>query len=548
MSEPRTTPRPTPGRYRAALLALAVVGLVVAWQGMADVTQRDPWYDNLDSNFHDVVDALAINASVAPARTDQPGLVSKYLLALDYRIRHFTGRLPVWNLKKLDQQPDPLQQIPGLIQLSRTHARILVMLFILTAGALVYGITFSQETSLLIVILLAASSGLLSHGLLSRPELPCVWLGSVLAPYCVWQASAKGGRYAQPAWLFLAGMAAGLAALTKLSGGYYLLACYAWCWVAAGMGGRTEDPDHGKTGRQAIVLPVASAALIFWLLFRLTLVPDILADATIVRLRVAAAVVGTLPLLLLWPVRRRFGTFLIHRTVELAWLVGGALAAIGLGYGALRSVMTAPRALEYLARILEFAVHPDPQLQYLLPASPQVAREYLHFVMESPFLFAGGTAAAAAALTCTVPPRLKALIGLLWVNAVAMTLLLARGGFQESLGLFAEVPLVLLCPLCLLALGVWQPRPPAAAEHWALPPLFAAVVVILLTVTFRLELKFRSAQTEMEPPLHPQSITFLYNHDVHPERYRQIMSQHYGTREKFSAALQHYLDDPAKRP
>lgn len=538
-----------PGRYRLALLLLAAVALVLAWRGMTEAARPDPWFDNLDSNLHDAVDALAINSSIAPVRTDQPGLTSKYLLALDYRIRHFSGVLPVWNLKKLGGHPDPIQVLPELILLSRTHARILVLLFIVATAGLMHAVMRSLETTMLSLILLAASSGLLFHGVVSRPELLCVWFGTVVAPACAWQATAKGGAGARPGWLFLAGLATGLAALTKLAGGCYLLSLYGWCWVAARVEEHPAAPVSRNRRLAGIVLPVGSSAVMFWLLFRLDLVSGIMADVTLARLRVAAALVGTLPLLLLWTDRRRPGEFLRHRALELAWIVGGVLAAIGLAFGALRAVMAAPAALTYLARVLELVVHPDPVLQYLMPLSPQLTLELQHFVMELPFLLAGTTVAAwAAMLARSAPLRLRILIGLLWFNGIAMMLFVARSGYQEFLGLLAEVPLLLLCPLSLLALGVWRPRVPGSGPHWAVPPILTGVAVILLTVSLRLDLKCRSAQTEIAPPLRPQSITFLYNHDVHPERYRQIMSQHYGNRENFTAALRRYLADPANRP
>ena len=549
MSPPPEVRSALPGRYRLGLVLLAAVALVLAWRGMTEAARHDPWFDNLDSNIHDTVDALAINSSIAPLRTDQPGLASKYLLALDYRIRHFSGVLPVWNLKKLGGHPDPLQVIPELIQLSRTHARILVLLFILATAGVMYVVTRSLETSLLSLILLAASSGLLFHGVVSRPELLCVWFGTVVAPACAWQATSKGGAGARPAWLFLAGLATGLAALTKLAGGCYLLSLFGWCWVAAWVEENPTAPFPHKSRLAGIILPVASSAVMFWLLFRLELVAGIMADVTIVRLRVAAALAGALPLLLLWTDLRRLGEFLRHRALELAWIIGGVLAAIGLAFGGLRAVMAAPAALTYLARVLELVVHPDPVLQFLMPVSPQLNLELQHFVTELPFLLAGTTVAAwAAMLARPASPRLRALIGLLWFNGIAMTLFVARSGYQEFLGLFAEVPLLLLCPLSLLALGVWRPRAPGSGPHWAVPPVLTGVAVILLTVTLRLDLKCRSARTETAPPLRPQSITFLYNHDVHPERYRQIMSQHYGTQENFNAALRRYLADPANRP
>ncbi|MDP2138461.1 MAG: hypothetical protein Q8J74_11485, partial [Candidatus Didemnitutus sp.] len=118
---------------------------------MAFISANDPWYRNTDMNIHNMVDALAINASQSPNTVDQPGLPSKFLLALDYRLRHELGLLPVWNLHQFGASPDPLHEIPALIRIARIHSRILVILLILAAAGLIHVVTRELESACLTV-------------------------------------------------------------------------------------------------------------------------------------------------------------------------------------------------------------------------------------------------------------------------------------------------------------------------------------------------------------------------------------------------------------
>ena len=173
----------------------------------------------------------------------------------------------------------------------------------------------------------------------------------------------------------------------------------------------------------------------------------------------------------------------------------------------------------------------------------------MFFIRESPFLFAGTTGLLVVVILLrAVPPRFKLFISLLWVNAVVMAWLLAYRGFQDQFSLFVQVPLVLVWPLSLHALGLWRSGNSPGEAHWATPLLITASAVLLFTAVFRLEPKLRSAQTETLPPVSELTLTFLYDHDAHPARYREIMHQHYETREKFSVALAQFLANPANRP
>ena len=536
------------GPYRWLLICLAVVFPLIAWQDMAGISQGDPWYDNADVNLHNVVDALAINSNISPARVDQPGLPGKFLLALDYRIRHFTGFLPVWNLRKFGNSRDPLRELTVLVRIGRAHSRILVMLFLLTAAGTVYAVTRSPETALCALILLCASAGLLFQGLVNRPELLCSWFGTVLLPFCLWRFAASDGGHARPAWLFAAGMAAGLGILAKEPALYFLPASIAWCWVVASTTQEVSGtaPERSRLG--PVLLPLVTSAAFFSLMRSLVAAPDAMTAVATFRLYIVAGLVAALPLAAAYRGRNRLGGFFVQRSLELAWIGGGALAAILLAYAALRTVMTQLPALTCLARVLDFVAHPDPLVKYFLSSTPHPGGEFLRFVRESPLLFLGATAVAVAVvLRRAIPARFKALIGLLWLNALVLPAILAHSYFQEPFSVFAQVPLGLVVVLGLFELGVWRAAAPSQAGHWAVPLLLAATTVLVLTVNLRLEAKQRVYRTETDSPVSNLTLTFLYDHDAHPERYRQVMREHYGTREQFSTTLQQYLADPAHR-
>ena len=542
---------PRLGSYRGDLvvISVALVSLILAWIWMARISRTDPWYRNTDMNIHNMVDALSINSNVSPNGIDQPGLPLKYLLALDYRARHYAGLLPVWNLKKFGGSKDPLREIPLLIHVGRMHSRAMVFLVILAAAWLVHSVTRSLDSACLAIVLLCGSAGLLFHGLLTRPELLCVGFGNVLALACVWRATATASRLRHHVWLFLAGLFVGLAVLTKLPGICYLIPCYAWCWLAAFTAQpRVPAPDEASFWRG--LLPAAGGASVFLLLFQITKSHAAFDPLVALRLRLAAVGVGALPLLALWSGRNRFWSFLIERSRELALLGAGALAALSVGYWTLRAVMTESSAADYCAGVLHVLVNPNSVMPFILARKPDVTREFLRFFTETPLLFLSATAVTVAVcFVRSVPPRLKAFILLLLVTGLGMTLLMSKRHFTAQYSIFPQVPLLLAWALSLFAFfSVWrQKEPQTNGAHWTFPVTLTAIFVLMLGVYFRLEPKYTSYQNDAALPVNELTLTFLFDHDVHTQRYLEIMKDHYGDREAFAKALDRYLSDPANR-
>lgn len=544
---PGSVDRPPFPLQRVLLVVLTLLALGLAWAGVHQRTAHDPWYRNADGDIHAMVNALALNSDVAPGRIDQPAFTTQYLLALDYRVRHFTGLLPDWNLRKFGRSEEPLRQMPALIQLGRAHSRMLVVFVILSAAVLTWRITRNVEASCLAVALLCGSAGVLYHALLNRPELVCAWFGTLLTPFCLWQSATARSARANQLWLFLAGTASGLALLTQLPGAIYLLSSYAWCWLVALLDRKAVATDAPAAPSFWSGLPAIAAGLLLCLLARLAASPSgPLSASAMWRIQALALGVGLLPLLAFWNATRHRGSFLLDRARELALLAGGAVAALLLAYTALRVVLSGPVAGEYFSRLLEFLFHPDARLA----SAPRAAREILLFVKESPLLLAG--AAGLAAVVCgsaAVPARLKALVVLLLANGFALLLLLSRQGFLESAGVFLQLPLLWLLALASAALGIWRtPERTEEGVHWAVPVVLAASLVFLLTSPFRLAPKYPSAPATAQPlPVDDLTLTYLFDHTAHPERYRQLMWDRYGSRENFAQALERFLANPAYR-
>lgn len=549
------TPTPAhPSRWPkrlAPLLALATLAIV--WWLLGHLSRSDPWYRNTDMNMHNLVDALSINSGVSPYGIDQPALTSKSLLALHYRAQHRLGGLPVWNVETFAASPDPLRELPGLIHAGRAHSRLVVLAVLLAAGALVYAVTGELVTASLAVVLLGGSTGLLFHGMLTRPELLCVACGNLGALFCAWQAMATGRRARKLAWLFAGGVFGALAALAKLPGVCYLGVAYGWCWLAALSDAREKPPgrrDPGPFVPGDGLLPVGGAVAVLGLLSLLGQEYYDFDPVTVQRLRLAAAGVALVPLLLFTPGRHRSWRFLVERAHEGACLGAGALTAFPLAWLALASVMGAGGARDYAGSSLHVLVNPGAYLPAILGQPPPFAHEVVRFLRETPFLFLGATVAVAAAVSLRgIPLRLKAFILLLVATGAGFVLLLSRRYYTPHYSIFPEIPLLLAGVIATSALlSAWRlRRPESPGRPWVAALLTAGCVGFLLTGSARLKPKYLVYQDDASLPVSEFTLTFMFDHDAHTRPYLAVMKQHYGTREDFARALARYLDDPAHR-
>ena len=546
------TPAPPSPRVdalsRLLIIALALASLFLAGFWMTKISRVDPWYRNTDMNMQNLDDALSINSDVPPRLIDQPGLPLTCLLAIDYRIRHYLGLLPVWNVKKFGDSKDPLREIPVLIRIGRVHSRVLVVLFILSAAWLTYSVSRAIEPACLTVILLSGSSGLLFHGLLTRPELLCVGFGNVLALLFTDRALTARSWFGHHIWLFFAGTFVGLSALEKLPGVCFLPLCYGWCWMAALTPSLATRPGRTRPPYWSGLLPAAGGGAVLFLFLLLSHYHDALGPVVISRLRLASFLVAVLPLLMLWPKRNRGGLFLLDRGRELALLAGGALFALPLSYLGLRAVLSAPTASDYLARTLHLLIDPAPLIR-IVAANPNVGQVFAQFIRETPFLFIFVPVVTVG--TCCVwpiPQRLKAFMILLLAGALSMTLMLSKRHFSAQYSVFPQVPFLLVLSVGLFALGSWWSRQcQVRYRPWAMPAIIVVAFAFALTVYPRVYHKYTNYQSDSTLPVSDLTLTFIFDHDTHTQAYLQAMKDHYGTRDQFAETLKYFLADPANR-
>ncbi len=552
-NNPGPAPRPAhAGPHRLLLTILAVLSLAVAWMSMWRISAHDPWYRNTNMNIHNLADALSLNSGYAPGVVDQPGTVPKFLLALDYRVRNEFGLLPVWTLKRFARSPEPLHELARLVQVGREHSRGLVILFILVTAGFVGQVTRRFDFACFTVVLLCGSSGLLFHGLLTRPELLCAGFGGVLALQCAWLASAATRSTARTLWLLLAGVCTGLALLSKLPAWFYLMILAPWCCIvpllppALGAGTPATPVHRGWTIAACITAGLATLGLLF-VLSRSHALLDPVAAA---RLRAVAAAVALLPILVLAGVRGPVARYLVGRLLDLTLLLAGVIAVCTGWFGLLRTTLPSGAAADATTKILNTVFHPDPLVHlYTHPGEGRRGREVLRFVMETPALFLT-TCVLAVGLVFfrSAPARHRALVLFLLVQGLGMTALMSQREFLAQYSLFAQVPLLLAWAFGLAALHEWWlRRAPASEQRWPVALATAAAFILVLTAPMDLRSKYNGYQEDSALPVNELTVTYLYDHDAHPAAYLAALKARYPTRNDFIAELNLFLANPANR-
>lgn len=541
-----------PDTHHRMLAILALVSLALAWFWMSQISARDPWYRNSDMNIHNIADALSLNSGYEPGIVDQPAATTKFLLAFDFRVRNEVGLLPVWTVKRFARSSEPLRDFSRFVHAGRVHSRLLVIVFILLSGVFVRSVTGKFDTACLAVVLLCGSSGLLFHGLLLRPELLCAAFGGVLTMQFAWLATTTPRANRRALWLAAAGVCGGLSLLSKMPAVFYIALAYAWCWVTPWLGHPGEEPEPAKrSGRvwaSALCLAagVATLLLLAWAGTQRAWVDD----ATLARLRALATVTALVPLAALLPGDRPLRRYLFDRATDGALLLAGLLLSFVAWFGLLRLILPTDAAIGYMGRILNTVIHPEPLLALFTHVSgTHRTQEALKFVLETPVLIVSTTALAVFVATLrTTPLRLRALVLLLLIQGLGMILTMSKRQFLEQYSVFVQVPLLLIWPLSAAALQAWwrqryrQPEP-----RW--PFAVGATTALFLGLTMPLALipKYSGFQNDAERPVRDFTITFFYDHDVHPQPYREAMKKHFPTRQQFAETLNRYLEEPAQR-
>lgn len=541
-----------PRSHRVLLLVLAMASLLLAWFWMDTLASRSPWYRNADMDAHNVVDALALNSGYALGTVDQPAAPTKFLLALDLRVRNALGLQPVWTLKRFARSADPIAELAELVHVGRQHSRVLVVLFILLASGCVGQLTQRFDTACLATILLSGSAGLLFQGMLLHPELLGVLFGGLLAFHLGWLAVATELPRRRTLWLFAAGLCGGVAVLSKLPAYFYFLVVLQWCVLAPpARSGRAQSTGAAPYSRAWLIALCSLAAFA-----TLALLADIgsrletAAPSALHRLRLLAAVVALLPLVALFPTQHRASRYLVARFLDLSLLGGGLLAAFLGWFGLLCTIMPVAVAKEYLAKIYQTAFHPEPLLQlYTQPGTTHQLREAVRYFADRPALLAlTGLFVVGLAFFRSAPARWRIAAILLFVQGTGMIVLVSKRGFLPQFSVFLEVPLLLAWCVGLTALHDWWCRSqPAAETRWPVTLTIVAAFILMLTLPLRLAPKYRSYGGDDGTAPGALTVTYLYEHDAHPPAYLAAMKARYPDRAAFEAALSRFLADPAHR-
>ena len=539
------------GLHLAMMAALALISLALSWHWMSRISADDPWYRNTDMNIHNIADALCLNSGYAPGTVSQPGATSRYLLALDFRLRNEFGLLPTWTLKRFARSPDPLPALAQLVHVGREHSRLLVMFFLLVGAAFIRTVTGRLDLACLAIALLGGSAGLLFHGLLLRPELLCAGFG-LLSSYGAWLATTDSRPAGRIVWLLLAGIFAGLALLSMLLGFLYLLSAVAWLLIAPRRPTLTSPGEPAQRGTADWIrcLCLASALAMVGLLILIGDQPDLLHPKGTARLRLLVLFVALAPLMHWVRTDRPLPRYLIDRSLDLALLSSGILVAFLGWYGLLLFVMPTDQAAIYMAKILSSLCYPDTWLElYTRPGLVHRWLQFRLFILDAPQLFLlGASFVLGLAFLPRLAARWRALLILLLIQAIAFAFVLSQHQFLDQYSIFTQVPLLLLWPIGLAALS-GQPAAQGGGALLGWPAALAttAAFIISLTVTFQLGPKYRNFQDDRDLPVRELTITFLYDHAEHPPAYLNAMKQRYPTRADFRVALDRYLEGSTPR-
>lgn len=541
-----------PRSHRLLLVVLASLSLALAWFWMSELSSRSTWYRNANMDAHNVIDALALNSGYPLGTVDQPAAPTKFLLALDFRVRNALGLQPVWTLKRFARSADPIRELAELVQIGRQHSRGLVILFILAAAAGVGQLTRRFDAACLAVILLSGSSGLLFQGMLLRPELLCALCGGVLAFQAAWLAVAATRPHRRTLWLFAAGVGGGLGVLAQLPAYFYLVVILLWCAFATRTPGRVAVPAMPVPHARMWVAILGSGTGLATLALLAALGPQMgtVTPVALLRLRLVAAAVAFLPLWAFVPTQNHSSRFGVDRLLDLSLLGGGLLAAFLGWLGLLCTILPAGIAAGQLAKIYQTTFNPEPLLQlYIEPGWTHQWHEALRYLIDRPALIVmTGLFTVGLALVRSVPTRWRLAVFLLWFQGAGMTLLVSRRGFMPQFNIFLEVPLLLGWCVGLTALhACWCRTQPAAEQRWPAVLVIAAAFILTLTMPLRLAPKYQSYRGDDGRQPNGLTLTFLYDHDAHPPAYLAAMKARYPNRAAFEAALERLLADPANQ-
>lgn len=522
-------------------LLLALLATLGSARNLAEISEVDPWFHNLDMDMHNMVDALLINSGFSAGTFDQPGVPMKNLLALDYRMTHRFGHLTAWNLGEFDALENPLAAVPRLMSIGRSHSRVLVAAFLLAVGLTIYGLCRSVRAAALGVILMAGSSGLLFQGLLTRPELLCAFFGQILAFFCMSRGIQLGRSAVAGIWFAAAGLCVGFSILDKLPGLIYLVIYGGWAALDtmshSRLAGEAETQPTGRwpgwlTDTFLIVLP--SGATYCWtnLLWHGSTGLEAI-EVSRLHFVSVTLVAGALLIYLPLPCQWRNGWQTSLRRCLL--LASGAVAALPLSYLFLRITLSERSASNYICYVIHTVIQPSGVIS-AYAANQHMFAEFGKFIGHDLWLI--GLALLGTILTCVFIPGqrpIKTASAVLLVTAFGMAMLMAKRYFILSYVIFTQVPLLLVITLCVYAtmeaIDRWITSKFSMAG-WAGAMLVACALIF--TGDLRLKREYSAYQGFSETS---NQIEFIYRNGTLSGAYRLLMQKHYGNEAGFEKSL-----------
>ena len=542
--------KPTKNISKILFMGLALFMMLVSVRNLAEISKSDPWTHNLDMDVCNAVDSLLINSGIRPG-ADQPGLVMKSLLAMDYRIRHRLGYLDVWNLGGLDAQPNPLTAIPNLISAGREHSRILVSAFIAMVGVVIFVLCRSVKMAALGVIFVAGSSGLMFHGLLVRPELLCTLLGQVLALACIWCGIQAGFRPWGGLWFAAAGLCAGFAILEKLPGLLYLFIYCTWVIGDAlvqktlvNVAGPSSKRLPGWRKDLSCILILVGATVGFVLF--LDRHSGEIKPFQVTRLLLISGALAGGAFLIYLPLFEKLGHGLQVSLRRFLLLGSGAMVSLPLSYLFLWPTMGKSAASNYLAQVVRVIISPTETIK-AYASNTKVFSEFIKFIAHNPWLYAFASLATIIIwIFVKGRYRLRVACTFLLITALGVAMMMAKRYWAPQYIIFTQVPALLVIILCLhliyesYVVG-WRPR--WAFLFWAgISSGACAWTVINIQELNSWYPKYQSGYlTEISC-----QVDMLYSSGIYPSDYLSLMKKHYGSADSFQKKLRDLLQVNAK--
>lgn len=543
--------QPTKNISKIIFIGLALFMMLVSVRNIAEISKSDPWTHNLDMDVCNAVDSLLINSGIRPG-ADQPGLVMKSLLAMDYRIRHDLGQLDVWNLGELDAQPNPLTSIPNLISAGREHSRILVSAFIAMVGVVIFVLCRSVKMAALGGIFVAGSSGLMFHGLLVRPELLCTLLGQILALVCIWCGIQTDFRPWGGLWFAAAGLCVGFAILEKLPGLLYLFIYCIWIigdaliqktLVNAGGPSSKRLPGWQKDSSCILILVGATMAFILFLGKH----SGEIKPFQVTRLLLISGALAGGAFLIHLPLFEKLGHGLQASLRRSLLLGSGAMISLPLSYLFLYPTMGKIPASDYLAQVVRVIISPTETIK-AYASNPNVFSEFIKFISYNPWLLAFAISATILAwIFVKGQYHFKVSCTILLITALGASVMMAKRYWAPQYIIFTQVPALLVIILSLhmiyksYVVG-WRPR--WEFLFW----LGAGSTACVWTIMNVQELKtwYPKYQSGYLTEISCQ-VDMLYSSGIYHHSYLGLMKKHYGDAEGFQNNLRDLLEGNAKR-